>query len=329
MRPPRHPNTELLGNYDEWGFELTHIIEDFRFARDMLRRLGPEEHYRFSVEGWSWGNNINYGGAPEEILDGQLASVLETLGLDLAGEFFFAYTEGELPEDGLLTDLLRPDGKPLGKEDIDPPGVWSDDVLVAELRGRAREVRRLHRGLLAVKPDLTVYHARPGSETHERLTARPAGALQALFFLLPGELGMLQQSAHDGLFEWLIRDWEVRNGKRAPETRPKNRGRARALRGPARGPRAVGASPLTAGRAPGGPRDGRPGGHHAEDHRLRGLAQRPGGLLRRERARKGSGKEAFAARPPRGRAAPRRDRASLRQLLRRHGRDPSDRKSVV
>ncbi len=210
MRRPHHPNAELLGNYDEWGFELAHIIEDFRFARNMLRRLGPEERYRFSVAGWSWGNNINYGGAPEEILDGQLASVLETLGLDLSGEFYWAYTEGELPEDGILRDLLRPDGRPLGKEDIDPPGVYSDDVLVAELRGDARELLRLYRGLLAVKPDLTVYHARLGSETHERLTERPGGALRALFFLLPGELGMLQHSAHDGLFEWLIRDWEVR-----------------------------------------------------------------------------------------------------------------------
>ena len=51
MRGPNYPNADLLGGYDEATFELSHIVEDFRFARNMLRRLGPEERRRFSAAG--------------------------------------------------------------------------------------------------------------------------------------------------------------------------------------------------------------------------------------------------------------------------------------
>ena len=160
VRGPNYPNAELLGGYDEATFELSHIVEDFRFARNMLRRLGPEERRRFSAAGWAWGDTSGYGGAPEEIVEAQLPCVLKTLGLDLSGCFHYEYTEGEVPEDSILADLLAPGGKPVSRADVDPDGYW-EDVLVAELRGKAGEIRRLRRGLAGVKPDLTFYRARP------------------------------------------------------------------------------------------------------------------------------------------------------------------------
>ena len=303
VRGPNYPNAELLGGYDEATFELSHIVEDFRFARNMLRRLGPEERRRFSAAGWAWGDTTNYGGAPEEIVEAQLPCVLETLGLDLSGCFHYEYTEGEVPEDSILADLLAPGGKPVSRADVDPGGYW-EDVLVAELRGKAGEIRRLRRGLAGVKPDLTFYRARPNSETHERLRARHEGDA-ALFFLLPGELGMMQDSVHDGLFEWLIRDWEVRNGKRKPQARPQDRGRARALRRrrlarrlvPGRLRGALRLAAHKAGKDARGARNGRQGREHPEDPGLRRPALGPRPLRGRHRARKGPRKGARDPRP--------------------------------
>ena len=83
MKALSYPNEELLGIWEEQYYEIAHIVEDFRFARDLLRRLGPEERRRFSAAGWAWGSNTGYGGPPEEIYDAQLPCVLEALGLDL------------------------------------------------------------------------------------------------------------------------------------------------------------------------------------------------------------------------------------------------------
>ena len=239
MRGLNYPNAELLGAYEEQAYEIAHIIEDFRFARDLLRRLGPGEHRRFSTAGWAWGSNTGYGGPPEEIYDAQLPCLLETLGLDLSGCFHFEYVEEAMREDGVLVDLLRPDGKPLEEEDYDPPQRWCEDILVAELRGAPAGLRRLERGLLAVKPDLVFYRARPGSPTDRRIKGQGRGRPddrgaamrpEAVFLLLPGELGEMQHTVQREFFEWLVRDWEVRHGKRKLEKRAQDGDRARAER---------------------------------------------------------------------------------------------------
>lgn len=132
-----YARAELLELWDEARGELSAAIEDFRFARSMLRRLGEEERTRFSETGWAWGDMTWTGGSPVEVFDGQLHSVLKTLGWDLSGEFYHQYVDDEpLGEVGVLADLLRPDGRLLAEEDYAPEGEYTEDVLVAEIRGR-------------------------------------------------------------------------------------------------------------------------------------------------------------------------------------------------
>ncbi|MDP9438060.1 MAG: hypothetical protein M3P49_04860 [Actinomycetota bacterium] len=196
-----YERAELLGLWEEAQGELSAAIEDFRFARDMLGRLGEEERERFSEAGWAWGDMSWTGGSLVDVYDGQLLSVLATLGWDLSGEFYHQYVEEGLGEATVLADLLRPDGKPLAEEDYDPPGAYTEDVLVVEIRGGWPELRRLRAGLARVEPDLRVYHHRPGSERAQQL--RPGGAM---YLILSGEMGCWHDAVHHRLFEWLIRE---------------------------------------------------------------------------------------------------------------------------
>ncbi len=214
-----YERAELAGIWDEARGELSAALEDFWFARSMLRRLGEEERRRFSEAGWAWGDTTYTGGSPVEVFDGQLPSVLRTLGWDLCGEFFYEYPEEPLAENGILSDLRRPDGRPIAEEDYAPDGAGfaCEDVLVAEIRGDWAELARLRAGLSRVRPGLRFYRYRPDAERARELL--PGGAV---LIILGQEMGFWNEAVQGQLFEWLIREWEVRHGRRAPEAGAKD-----------------------------------------------------------------------------------------------------------
>jgi len=87
-----YARAELLGLWDEAQGELSATVEDFRFARDMLRRVGEDERRRFSEAGWAWGDTSWTGGSPVEVFDGQLPSVGTT---PAAEHLFVVEKDGE------------------------------------------------------------------------------------------------------------------------------------------------------------------------------------------------------------------------------------------
>lgn len=128
------------GLHDETSYELHAILEDFWFARDLLRRVGDKERARFEEAGWAWGDPSIYGGDAVELWEHQLNTVLKTLGFSVRGTLFFEL-HPEHQEPTLAPQMIRENGRPVDTEELFP-SPWIEEIFVAELSGSQSSWRR-------------------------------------------------------------------------------------------------------------------------------------------------------------------------------------------
>lgn len=64
---------------EEQCYWLESALEDFYFARELLRRVGEKERARFNEVGWPYGDSSIYGYEGTEVIEAQLEAVVKVL----------------------------------------------------------------------------------------------------------------------------------------------------------------------------------------------------------------------------------------------------------
>ncbi len=231
---------------EDAGYMMS-ALEHHHWARGFLRRIDEPARRRFSDSGWAYGDPTYMGGAPEQLYDSQLDSVLVALFPRLTGEVLIAV--GEEIEPGLILDAET-------GEAVDPeyglPAV--DWVVFALFRGRTpADVAEFKRGLKLAMPNRKIFRRR---------VDEPADRHNAVL-VLHAQWGP-DETIYYELFEGLIKAHEVlrieEERPRAERTRKRRREARKAFgegpRGQARG-RGRGLAGRRAARGRGGARRGR------------------------------------------------------------------------
>ncbi len=139
---------------EDAGYVMS-ALEHHHWARGFLRRVDPEARRRFSDAGWAYGDPTYMGGAPEQLYDSQLDSVLAAVFPSLSGEVLIAV--GEEIEPGLILDAET--GEPLGDPEYGLPAV--DWVVFALFRGRTpADINEFERGLRLSMPEREIFRRR-------------------------------------------------------------------------------------------------------------------------------------------------------------------------
>ncbi len=232
---------------EDAGYMMS-ALEHHHWARGFLRRIDEPARRRFSDSGWAYGDPTYMGGAPEQLYDSQLDSVLAALFPRLTGEVVIAV--GEEIEPGLILDAET--GEPLGDPEEGLPAV--DWVVFALFRGRTPDdMAEFERGLKLAMPERKIFR---------RCVDEPADRHNAVL-VIDAQWGP-DETIYYELFEGLIKAREALGKEeerpRAERNRSSRRKARKALgegpRGQARG-RGRGLAGRRAARGRGGARRGR------------------------------------------------------------------------
>lgn len=223
--------------FEEEQMYLHASLDDMRFARSMLRRLGNAERRRFSETGFAYGDPSLYGGHPYEVYEAQLCNVLYTLFGDGFGAEFFSVSAMDGEQEETLKEIVALDGGPVRVEEqhyfaggdyeeillvqistCDDPerdSVATDPavttacerlrMLITALRAAAGEGR---------PPQL--YRWRPGAEWHRKLYGGYEQRYEHVLLVFGWEPYAPHDFMHDFIFERFIRAWRWRNRREAP-----------------------------------------------------------------------------------------------------------------
>jgi hypothetical protein len=194
--------------HDEAAYNVHYGLEDYWYARHLLRRVGEEERSRFSELGWAYGDpSYGYGTDPFEVFRFQANVVAKTLfGYGVACDLHcFASDDEALWE--FLADLRDEDGLAAFADDEYPegPGYGDSSLLAAEITGEGEAIWRL-KGALRSRGARPVYYD-PASERgrgYERGTH--------LLLLYDAEIYPERETIHHELFGLLIRAKEAMDG---------------------------------------------------------------------------------------------------------------------
>lgn len=151
--------------YEEMSFNLWYGLQDYMYARELVRGLGPEERGRFDEVGWTYGDPSMMNGDPTEVFCYQADEICKilfgsALGLDLT----FLHSDDPALYD-LLATLRGPDGLPAGlEEEVLAEARGDSAVLIAELDGEPETVWRVRGALPQIASVPLVLHYDPASE---------------------------------------------------------------------------------------------------------------------------------------------------------------------
>jgi hypothetical protein len=196
-----------VGPFEEEGGRYLYAgLQDLRFARDMLRRVGESERARFEELGWAYGEPSVYDGDPIELFRFQASVVVKTLFGSSSDCDLFCHYLGYGETDGLLSELrdeaglaiyvLEGGGEETYHEEIE------EMVLLVEIAGEPEAVWRV-KGALRRRGFGPLHYATGGEYAAGRDRS------EYLVLLFDSELYPEREVIHDRLFEELIGAWEV------------------------------------------------------------------------------------------------------------------------
>jgi hypothetical protein len=201
----------LGGIFDEAAYNVFYGLEDYWYARNLLRRVGEEERSRFSELGWAYGDpSYVYGTDPVEVFRFQANAVAKTLFGEALSCDLLSFVSDEEELYAFLADLHDEEGLlAAGPFEELPEGALYGDagVILAEFTGEPETIWRLKWALKASGLQGPVLHYDPESE-------RGSGHERGSHFLLvyDTEAYPERETIHHELFESLIRAWEVMKG---------------------------------------------------------------------------------------------------------------------
>ncbi len=152
--------------YEEMSFNLWYGLQDYWYARDLMRSLGPEERERFDEVGWTYGDPSMMNGDPTEVFCYQAREISTTLfGSALSLDLSFYYCEDEALHE-LLAMLRGPDGLPASEagEEMLAEAHGESGVLIAELFGEPETIWRVRGALAEIARAPVALHYDPTSE---------------------------------------------------------------------------------------------------------------------------------------------------------------------
>jgi hypothetical protein len=191
--------------HDEMAYNIHYGLEDYWYARRLLRAVGPEGRARFSEEGWAYGDpSYGYGTDPFEVFRFQARVVAKTLFGDALtcdlhcfpadDETLYDFLEGLRDREGFLAFSDAQGG-------LQEYYAYEDGaVLVAELTGDPEWIWRLKGALTQLGTDFVYY----GPEQED--AGDPS---QHLLILYDAELYPERETIHHKLFETLIKAKEA------------------------------------------------------------------------------------------------------------------------
>ena len=196
--------------HDEVAHNIHYGLQDYWYARRLLRAVGPEGHARFSEHGWAYGDpSTLYGSDPFEVFRYQAGVVAATLfGTDVACDLHYFSTDDETLYEflgGLADEQGLPAFPDPEEEFPEELGYGDAALLVAELCGDAEAIWRL-KGALRHCDLRFLYHHPDGEhgKGHDRSTH--------LVLFWDMELYPERETVHHELFDALIRAKEDIHG---------------------------------------------------------------------------------------------------------------------
>ena len=196
--------------HDEMAHNLYYGLQDYWYARRLLRAASAEGRERFSEHGWAYGDpSYGYGTDPFEVFRHQAGVVAATLfGGGVACDLHYFSTD-----DQTLYDFLRGlrDGEDL-RAFPDPEEEFPEEfgygdaaLLVAEICGEPETIWRL-KGALRRRDTRFLYYDPEGEygRGHDRSTH--------LVLMYDMELYPERETVHHELFDALIRAKEAMHG---------------------------------------------------------------------------------------------------------------------
>lgn len=207
--------------YDEERMYLYSAIDDMRFARSFLRRLGQPERDRFSKVGFAYGDSSYFGHHPYEVYEEQLNNLLYTLfGDGFSGDLISVPVYDD-DDNAVLADITTLEGGPIQvEEDYYFAGADYEEVLITEIRAYAtgqrptRQSRRKKLGELITAlrrthgegyaPKLHRWH----EESERLISLRDLDeSTETVLFVNGCETYAATELLHETIFERLIRAW--------------------------------------------------------------------------------------------------------------------------